>query len=141
MNEKQKNILVVDDSASVRNFIKLILEDANYNVYEASNGEEGIEVYKRLGNINLIITDIYMPKKSGLELVVELREEYKDINIIVLSDGGKNNFSNELGVCEALGATYFIKKDLINDELIKLVNKVFLCQILVKIRKKYQGLE
>ena len=126
MNEKKKNVLVVDDTASIRIFIRLILEDANYNVCEASNGEEGIEVYKKLNNIDLIITDIYMPKKSGLELVVELREEYKDINVIVLSDGGKNNFSNELGVCEALGATCFIKKDLINDELIKLVNKVFL---------------
>jgi len=126
MNEKQKNVLVVDDSKSIRTFVRLILENADYNVCEASNGEEGIEVYKKLNNIDLIITDIYMPKKSGLELVVELREEYKDINVIVLSDGGKNNFSNELGVCEALGATCFIKKDLINDELIKLVNKVFL---------------
>ncbi len=125
MNEKQKNILVVDDIASIRTFIRIILEDANYNVCEASNGEEGIEVYKKSGNIDLIITDIYMPKKSGLELVVELREEYKDINIIVLSDGGKNNFSNELDVCEALGAAYFIKKDLIKDELIYLVDKVF----------------
>ena len=124
MNEMQKNVLVVDDSVSIRTFIRLILEDANYNVCEASNGEDGIEVYKKLGNIDLIITDIYMPQKSGLELVVELREEYKDINIIVLSDGGKNSFSNELGVCEALGANYFIKKDLINDELLKLVNKV-----------------
>ena len=126
MNEKQKNVLVVDDNKSVRTFIRIILENADYNVCEASNGEEGIELYKKLGNIDLIITDIYMPKKSGLELVVDLREEYKDINVIVLSDGGKNNFSNELGVCEALGATCFIKKDLINDELIKLVNKVFL---------------
>ena len=126
MNEKQKNVLIVDDSKSIRTFVRLILENADYNVCEASNGEEGIEVYKKLDNIDLIITDIYMPKKSGLELVVELREEYKDINVIVLSDGGENNFSNELGVCEALGATYFIKKDLINDELIKLVNKVFL---------------
>jgi len=125
MDKKFKNVLVVDDSQSIRTFIRLILEDANYNVCEASNGEEGIEVYKKSSNIDLIITDIFMPKKSGLELVVELREEYKDINVIVLSDGGKNNFSNELGVCEALGATYFIKKDLINDELIKLVNKVF----------------
>ena len=125
MDKKFKNVLVVDDSQSIRTFIRLILEDANYNVCEASNGEEGIEVYKKSSNIDLIITDIFMPKKSGLELVVELREEYKDINVIVLSDGGKNNFSNELGVCEALGATYFIKKDLIRDELIKLVNKVF----------------
>jgi two-component system chemotaxis response regulator CheY len=125
MNEKQKNVLVVDDVSSVRKCIRLILEAANYNVYEASNGEEGIEVYKESGSIDLIITDIYMPIKTGLELVVEVRKENKDIKVIILSDGGKNNFSNELGVCEAIGATYFIKKDLIIDELIKLVNKVF----------------
>jgi len=125
MRENKKNILVVDDIASIRTFVRIILEDANYNVYEASNGEEGIEVYKESGNIDLIITDIYMPKKTGLELVVELRKENKDIKVIILSDGGKNNFSNELGVCEALGATYFIKKDMIIDELIKLVDKIF----------------
>ena len=125
MNDNQKNILVVEDNVSIRNFVKVILEAANYNVFEASNGEEGIEVYKKLGNIDLIITDIYMPQKSGLELVVELREEYKNINIIVISDGGENKFSNELGVCEALGATYFMNKDSIIDELIKLVNKIF----------------
>ncbi|MFW2490208.1 response regulator [Clostridium chromiireducens] len=125
MSEKQKNILLVEDMPSVRKFISLILENADYNVIEASNGEEGIEIYKKSGNIDLIITDIYMPQKTGLELVVELREEYSDINVIVLSDGGENNFSNELGVCEALGATYFIKKDMIIDELIELVNKIF----------------
>lgn len=125
MNEKQKNVLVVDDVASIRTFIRVILENANYNVCEAANGEEGIEIYKKSGNIDLIITDIYMPKKTGLELIVELREENKDIGIIVLSDGGKNNFSNELDVCEALGATYFIKKDLIKDGLLHLVDKVF----------------
>ncbi|WPC41127.1 response regulator [Clostridium sp. JS66] len=125
MDKGQKNILVVDDSATIRNFIRLILEEANYKVYEASNGEEGIEVYKKLGNIDLIITDIYMPKKSGLELVIELKGEYEDAKIIVLSDGGEKHFSNEMGICEKLGATYFIKKDLIKDELVKLVTKVF----------------
>ena len=125
MNEKQKNILVVEDNSSTRKFIRLILEKASYNVSEASNGEEAIEIYKKLGDIDLVITDIYMPKKTGLELVVELRKENKDINIIIFSDGGENNFSNELGVCEALGATNFIKKDMIIDELIKLVDKIF----------------
>lgn len=125
MNEVKKNILVTDDSASIRSFIRFILEEANYEVFEACNGKEGIEVYKKLGNIDLIITDIYMPEKSGLELVVELREVNKDIKIIVLSDGGKNKFSNDLDVCEALGATYFMKKDLIRTELIKLVDKIF----------------
>lgn len=126
MGEKKKNILVTDDSQSIRSFIRGLLEEANYNVVEASDGEEGIEVFKNSGNIDLIITDIYMPEKSGLELVVELREENKDLKIIVLSDGGKNNFSNELGVVEALGATHFLKKDLVKDQLIDLVNKVLL---------------
>jgi two-component system chemotaxis response regulator CheY len=125
MQEVKKKILVVDDTASIRMFIRLLLEEANYEVCEACNGEEGIEVYKELGDIDLIITDVYMPKKSGLELVVELKEEYKDIKIIVLSDGGKNNFSNDLGVCEALGATHFIKKDFIIDRLLKLIDEVF----------------
>jgi len=126
MDKKQKNVLVVDDVASIRTFIRIILEDANYNVCEASDGEEGIEVYKNSDNIDLIITDIYMPKKSGLELVVELKKYNENLKIIVLSDGGKNNFSNELDVVEALGATCFIKKDLIKDQLIYLVDKVFL---------------
>ena len=126
MNEGKKNILVTDDSASIRSFIRGLLEEANYDVVEAGDGEEGIEVYKKTSNIDLIITDIYMPNKSGLELAVELKKMKKDLKIIVLTDGGKNNFSNELGVCEALGATYFMKKDLIKGELINLVDKAFL---------------
>jgi Response regulator containing CheY-like receiver domain and AraC-type DNA-binding domain len=124
MTHVKKKILVTDDSASIRSFIRGLLEEADYDVVEARDGKEGIEVFKQEGNIDLIVTDIYMPIKSGLELVVELKEEFKDLKIIVLSDGGKNNFSNELGVVEALGATHFMKKDLIKDQLVDLVNKV-----------------
>lgn len=125
MNEKQKNILVAEDNPSTRKLIKLILEKAGYNVSEASNGEEAIDIYNELGDIDLVITDIYMPQKTGLELVVEIRKENKDISIIIFSDGGENNFSNELDVCEALGATYFMKKESILDALLKLVHKIF----------------
>ena len=102
MDEGKKNILVIDDSATIRNFIRLMLEEANYKVWEACDGQEGSEAYKKYDDIDLVITDIYMPRKSGLEVVVELTKEYKDIKVIVLSDGGKDHFSNELGVCEAL---------------------------------------
>ncbi|CBZ02886.1 response regulator receiver [Clostridium botulinum H04402 065] len=71
------------------------------------------------------MTDIYMPKKSGLEVVVELQNKYKGTQIIVFSDGGKENFTNDSGVCEALGAAYFIRKDLIKDKLLDLVNIIF----------------
>lgn len=122
MNKEQKNILVIDDSASIRKFIRMLLEEENYNVYEACDGEEGIQVFKKCGNIDLVITDIYMPQKSGMEVVIELEKEYKNIKIIVLSDGGKNNFSNEFDVCETLGATRFMKKDYIKDKLVYSVN-------------------
>ncbi|EJP6474056.1 response regulator [Clostridium sp. FAM 1755] len=125
MSSSQKNILVIDDSAIIRSFVRNILEDANYKVYEACDGEEGIELYKKCGNIDLVMTDIYMPKKSGLEVVVELQKKYKGTKIIVFSDGGKDNFTNDSGVCEALGAAYFIKKDLIKDKLLDLVNIIF----------------
>ncbi|MCY6484159.1 response regulator [Clostridium aestuarii] len=125
MNTEEKYILVIDDSASIRKFIRIILEEANYKIYEACDGEEGINVYKESDNIDLVITDVYMPKKSGLQVVIELGRLNKDIKTIVLSDGGEKNFSNELEVCEALGATYFIKKDFVKDKLIKLVNEIF----------------
>lgn len=121
----EKSILVIDDSLSVREFLRVILEESNYKVYEAGDGEEGIEVFEKVKNIDLVITDIYMPKKSGLEVVMELKKEYEDLKIIVLTDGGKQNFSNEMGICQTLGATYFFKKDWIKDGLIELVNRIF----------------
>ncbi|WP_027624294.1 response regulator [Clostridium lundense] len=124
MNEEQKNILIIDDSISIRKFIRVLLEDENYKVYEASNGEEGIELFKKNGNIDLVITDVYMPKKTGIEVLIELEKEYKDTKIIVLSDGGKDNFSDELGICEDLGAIRFMKKDYVKDKLVCLVNKI-----------------
>lgn len=125
MSEEKKSILLVDDSVTIRNFVKSILEEANYKVIEASDGEEGISIYKKnADSIDLIITDIYMPKKSGLELILELEKEYEGIKIIILSDGGKDNFTNDSKVCEALGAAFFIKKDLIKDKLVDLVKKV-----------------
>lgn len=125
-NLEKKNILLIDDSTSVRKIIRALLEQADYNVYEACDGEDGIQKYKQLGNIDLVVTDVYMPKKSGLEFVVEIREEQEDVKIIVLSDGGEKNFSNELGIVEALGATTFIKKEFIKDKLINLVNEMFI---------------
>ena len=121
----KKSILVIDDSASIRLFIRGLLEEANYNVCEASDGVEGLDRY-RSEDVDLIITDVYMPRKTGLEFVVDLRKENKEIKVIVLSDGGETNFSNDLGIVEALGATCFIKKDLIKEKLLEVVNESFI---------------
>jgi CheY-like chemotaxis protein len=124
MNKEQKNILVIDDAVSIRKFIKVMLEEANYKVYEAGDGEEGIELFRSLGNIDLVITDVYMPKKTGIEVILELERDYKDTKIIVLSDGGEYKFNNQLNLCESLGAICFMKKELVKEALVELVNRV-----------------
>ncbi|MBZ9634779.1 response regulator [Clostridium sp. FP1] len=126
MNKESKNILIIDDSISIRNFIRSILEQAGYRVYEACDGEEGIELFKSMGNVDLVITDVYMPKKTGIDVIIELGKDYKDTKIIVLSDGGKYNFSDELGLCESFGAICFMKKELVKDCLVELVNRVLI---------------
>ncbi|GAA0732355.1 response regulator [Clostridium oceanicum] len=125
MDINKKNILVVDDSQSVRNYMKMILERAKYRVFVAKDGQEAIDIYRKYKCIDLVVTDIYMPRKTGGDLIMELKKENNNIKIIAFSDGGKYNFSNESGECESIGATYFIKKENINNELVDLVNKIF----------------
>lgn len=123
MSTEKKNILVVDDVSSIRTFIKNLLEEANYCVTEATNGEEAVKIY-RSNNFDLIITDVYMPIKSGLEAVVEVRNEFPDAKSIVLSDGGDAHFDNNKQICEALGANYFLSKSLVREKLLPLVKKL-----------------
>lgn len=120
--DQKKRILIIDDSVSIRAYIRQILEDGHYDVTEAENGDMGIKVYRE-SNFDLVITDIYMPILSGLEVVVKLKKESPEAKIIVLSDGGKENFSDDLEVCEALGASSFLSKSKIKEELLSLVNK------------------
>lgn len=122
-DSKKKNILVIDDVSSIRAFIRILLEEQNYDVVEAENGAVGIDLYKT-GNFDLVITDIYMPIRGGLEVVVELKRDYPNTKIIVLSDGGAENFTNNNELCEALGASQFLSKSKIKTELISVVTRV-----------------
>ena len=123
MNTEKKNILVVDDVGSIRAFIKDLLEEANYGVTEAKDGEEAVEIYRQ-NKIDLIITDVYMPIKGGLEAIVELRKEFPDAKSIVLSDGGDAHFENNREICEALGANHFLSKSLIKEKLLSFVKEL-----------------
>ena len=123
--DQKKTILLIDDSYSIRAYIRQILEKENYNVVEAENGEIGLKLYRE-GKFDLILTDIYMPVINGLELVVRIKKEFPDTKVIIISDGGKDHFSDDLEVCESLGASSFLSKSKINEELLPLINKTLL---------------
>ena len=81
-------ILVVEDHREVRDVLREMLEDEGYEVLEAPNGKEAMRLYRTEG-ADLIITDILMPEKDGLEIITEVRRDFPDVKIIAISAGGR----------------------------------------------------
>ena len=80
-------ILVIEDEHETRVALRQMLKRSGYEVLEASDGEAGLEVCSR-EPVNLVITDILMPGKEGLETIRELRQDFPDVRIIAISGSG-----------------------------------------------------
>ena len=104
------NILVVDDDAAMRDLLSDILETEGYKIFTAETGIEASAIYES-NNIDLIITDLVMPKKGGIELIMELKKRDPDIKVIAISGGsGTTGRFDYLPVAKLLGATEIIAK-------------------------------
>ena len=115
-----KQILVVDDDAQIRSMLRNALEDEGYNVQEARDGKEAIS--RLIGqSVELIITDIVMPEKEGLETIMEMKRDSPDIKIIAIS--GSKQY---LQIAEILGADYVYSKPFSILHLIDKVNEFLL---------------
>jgi CheY-like chemotaxis protein len=96
-------ILVIDDDDTVRLSVRLALEDAEHEVDEAPNGAEGLDRLK-IQVADLVVTDIFMPEKEGLETIDEIRRDYPQIKIIAISGGGRIDPQDYLEIARQLGA-------------------------------------
>jgi len=99
-----KSILVIDDDQDVRTCVRNILEHSGYSVLEAENGSVGIGIFRN-NPVDLIIVDLFMPEKEGIETIIELRKGYPDQKILAISGGipgyGPDHF---LHIATKLGA-------------------------------------
>ncbi len=77
-------VLVIEDSEPIRRGLRRALEQRGYRVVEAADGEEGLRRY-RAAPTDVVLSDLMMPEKSGIELIVELRQEFPDARIVVMS--------------------------------------------------------
>src|SRR5688572_234064 len=84
-----QRILVIDDDEQVRALLYEILDRAGFKVVEATNGVEGLKLY-RAQPADLVITDLIMPEKEGVETILELRREFPDVRVVAISGGGRN---------------------------------------------------
>ncbi len=111
------HIIVIDDDCQVRLMLKKMLESEGYRVTVASNGNEGIKS-QRDNPADLIITDLIMPEKEGIETISELKQEFPDIKIIAMSGGGKNEPGVYLHAAKIIGAIHTFHKPIKKDELL-----------------------
>ena len=86
-------ILVIDDDELACFTLQDILDQENHEVTVAKDGVEGAALFKA-EPFPLVITDLLMPEKDGLEMITELRKDYPDIKIIAITGGGRLNMAN-----------------------------------------------
>ncbi len=117
-----KTVLTVDDSASMRQLVKLTLDGAGYKVVEATDGADGLE-RARQATVDLVVTDLNMPRMDGIAMIRELRKlaSYKGIPIILLTTESDDDRKKE---ARAAGATGWITKPFNQDQLLGVVRKV-----------------
>ena len=105
-----KKILVIDDDLQFNGMICMILEDAGYAVRSAYNGVEGLKLFMQ-ERPDLVITDIYMPEKEGLETIMELRQTGIEVKILVVSGGSPHmNMAEVFNMAELFGADAALPK-------------------------------
>ncbi len=116
------NILLVDDSTSMREMVSFTLREAGHDVSEAEDGVEALEFAKKT-SVNLVITDVNMPNMDGITLTGELRtlDDYKFVPILILTTE-TGTAKKEQG--KVAGATGWIEKPFDPDHLLATVNRV-----------------
>lgn len=115
-------ILVVDDSASIRQTIQIALGDESHELSEAVNGCDGLQ--KAIaGHFDLIITDLNMPEMDGLTMIRELRKKSQMSGIPILFLTTESDPQMKQQAKEA-GATGWLTKPFAADQLVKIVGKV-----------------
>ena len=115
-----KNILLVDDDSRNIFAFTSLLESMDAEVFSAFNGQEALEILEDEDNIDLVILDIMMPVKDGLETIKEIRrnEKYKDLPIIVVT---AKNMQGDREKCLDLGANEYLVKPIKNETLINMI--------------------
>ncbi len=116
-------ILVVDDDNQIRRMLRRILEKEGYEVVEAIDGDEAMRIYQERP-VDLVITDLIMPKKEGIETIIELRRIFPEVKIIAISGGGRVGPAIYLTMAEKLGASRIFTKPFEKDELLAAVKEL-----------------
>lgn len=111
-------ILLIDDQEPIRALLRLMLETVGHDVSEATNGRDGLALYRERP-ADLVITDIAMPEMNGLELILELTRGFLNVKVIAMS--GKQGKDDHLQAATLLGARQTLQKPFSIEKLLSTV--------------------
>ena len=114
------HILVIDDEVQIREVLRTVLERVGYTVTEAADGLEGLRVYAE-GKVDLVVTDIIMPEKGGIDIIMDLRRDFPGAKIIAISGGGMCGDVSYLDMALGVGADRAIGKPFVLDDFLEAV--------------------
>ncbi len=120
---KPKRILVIDDEPTALDLLRRILEMNGYEVVAAKNGQEGVESFEQ-HPCDLVITDMVMPIKDGLQTILDLRMEAPELPVIAISGGGTISKERYLAVAGYLDRVITIAKPFAIEQIIEAVEKL-----------------
>ena len=118
-----KKILVIDDNPIVLETLARVLEYEGYQIVTASDGERGISVYET-EQPDLVITDIIMPEKEGIETIRALLRLNPNAKVIAISGGGRLRNIDFLQMARRVGACETLAKPFDPDELVQTANRL-----------------
>jgi DNA-binding NtrC family response regulator len=123
MNTTTHRILIIDDDHQLRAMLRQMLERAGYEVAEAANGADGLKLC-RIQVPDLVITDLIMPEKEGVETMLELKRDFPNTPVIAISGGGRAGTVDYLPIARRLGARRTIAKPFSREEMLDAVREV-----------------
>ena len=116
-------ILVIDDEAGLRKTVRGMLEGHGLKVEEAADGEIGMQVFRQLG-ADVVLCDIFMPTRDGLETIREMRRLAPGVKIIAISGGGPGGSVDLLPLARRMGAAEVLHKPFGRSELLAAIGTV-----------------
>jgi DNA-binding response OmpR family regulator len=116
-------ILVIEDEPVLCTLMQEALEKAGYEVLTAPDGKKGVELFFKQ-SCDVVITDILMPEKEGLEIILELTQQFPGIKVIAISGGGVSLGDYLLDVAKEFGAKRALRKPIQMKQLVAVVKEV-----------------
>ena len=116
-------VLIIDDDEMIVESLSILLQNEGYDVLSSSNGKNGLKLLGK-NRIDVVITDIIMPDKDGIDTIREIKKTYRNTKIIAMSGGGKIAAKEYLTFVKQLGVRHTLSKPFEKEQILSALEAV-----------------